>query len=308
MLNLPLNQMFNTLPNTSPNMLTRKSANKSSNKPSNKGIVVKLAGLLLLLSQASFAQDFEITQGASHSIGIVKDNTDESAQSKTTLIEKANITPRTLALKGMKRIDVKNLQQQKLQPSKGSITMSQNAEYKTDSYYSFSIYGGYSQLISDIDEDGYYQTFSVTFDADILSSVSDEEALVYADLYLSRNGGPWTLYFSTDNFIITGESTLDEFEVVTQLDSGYVPDNYNVLIDLYEVGYSDVVATYSSNDSNSLYALPLESRDYDPEYIEVIHEVEYGGESSWLLFGALFVLVIRAYRIKLPVKFIVNKF
>jgi hypothetical protein len=81
--------------------------------------------------------------------------------------------------------------------------------------------------------------------------------------------------------------------VITQLDSGYVPGNYEVLIDLYEVGYSDVVATYSSNDSSALYGLPLESGDYDPEYIEVEYIEEHSGGSSWLLFGALMVLVIR---------------
>ena len=36
-----------------------------------------------------------------------------------------------------------------------------------------------------------------------------------------------------------------------------------MLIDLYEVGYSDIVATVSSDDLNSLYALPLQSRDRD---------------------------------------------
>ena len=73
-----------------------------------------------------------------------------------------------------------------------------------------------------------------------------------------------------------------------------MPDSYDVLIDLYEVGFSDVVATYSSDDTNALYALPLESSDYDPEYIEVEYYDEHGGS-----FGSaclLFFLLIMARR------------
>ena len=81
--------------------------------------------------------------------------------------------------------------------------------------------------------------------------------------------------------------------MVTQLDSGYLTEHYDVLIDLYEVGYSDVVATYSANDSNTLYALPLESADYDPEYIEVVHYDDHGGSSSWLLIIGLLLLYFR---------------
>ena len=59
------------------------------------------------------------------------------------------------------------------------------------------------------------------------------------------------------------------------------------------MGYSDVVATYSANDNNMLYALPLESADYDPEYIEVEYYAEHGGSSSWLLIVSLLLLLYR---------------
>ena len=164
--------------------------------------------------------------------------------------------------------------------------------------HSFAIYSGYSQLIEDIDEDGYFQTFSVTFDADISSPIIDDQAIVYADLYLSENGGPWVLYFSTDDFVITGDASDDEFEVITQLESGYRSNNYDVLIDLYEAGYADVVATYSSNDSNELYGLPLESSDFDPEYIEVEYYSEHGGGSAVLLTFILVALCFRRVLVK----------
>lgn len=153
---------------------------------------------------------------------------------------------------------------------------------------SFVIYEGYSQLIEDIDADGYYQTFSVTFDADLITASAHDEAVVYAELYLSENGGPWEHYYTTDNFIIHGESSDDEFEVYSTLAQGFNANNYNVLIDLYEDGYPNIVASYSSDDSNSLYALPLESSDYDVEYIAYYSEEHIHGGSSSLI--ALLIL------------------
>lgn len=160
-------------------------------------------------------------------------------------------------------------------------------------YYSFSIYQGYAQLIEDFDEDGYFQTFSVTFDADAITTSYDDQFEVYAELYLSKNGGPWMHYYSTDNFIIDGESEDDIYEVYTTLDQGYPSDQYDVLIDLYEVGYDDIMASYSSNDTNDLYALPLESSDYDPTYSPVyIVEEHHGGSSSVFMITALFTLLL----------------
>ncbi|OUR61039.1 hypothetical protein A9Q74_10960 [Colwellia sp. 39_35_sub15_T18] len=159
-----------------------------------------------------------------------------------------------------------------------------------DYYADFTIYNAASFLLNDYDGDGFYQTFSVTFDADIYSDNQFGE--VYALLYISKNGGPWSHYFTTDSFIIEGDTDLDEYEVITTFLSGYASDHYDVLIDLYQVGYSDVVATYSSDDSNALYALPLESADYDEPYVEVV-TVSEGGSMSMLILFLLGTLLIR---------------
>jgi hypothetical protein len=155
---------------------------------------------------------------------------------------------------------------------------------------SFVIHDGYSQLIEDYDEDGYFQTFSVTFDADLVAANSHDEAVVSAELYLSKNGGPWVHYYSTDNFLIHGDSSDDEFEVYSTLEQGFSTNQYNILIDLYEDGYPSIIASYSSDDSNSLYALPLESSDYDVEYVpdyteEHIHGGSYSLYSLLILMG-----------------------
>lgn len=153
-------------------------------------------------------------------------------------------------------------------------------------YHDFSVYDGYSVLFDDLDYDGFYQTFSVIFDADVHTYAGADQAAIYAEIYLSRNGGPWEYLHTTDSFTIYGESTEDEYEVMTNLATGYPSDYYDVLIDVYEVGYSDIVATYSSDDTNNLYALPLESNNYDVvEYYEEHHA--HGGSSSTLLLSLI---------------------
>ncbi|WNC72375.1 choice-of-anchor H family protein [Thalassotalea psychrophila] len=162
------------------------------------------------------------------------------------------------------------------------------------SYYSheFTIYDAQSYLFDDFDEDGYYQTFSVVFDADVISNIANERADVYAELYLSVDGGPWTHYFSTDIFTIAGENIDDEYEVVTTLYEGYYSDNYDVLIDLYEVGYSGLVATFSSDDSDALYALPLESDEHDTYYDDHYHDDHHHHSGSAGIWGIIMMLMV----------------
>ncbi|MCG9696114.1 choice-of-anchor H family protein [Shewanella sp. Isolate11] len=160
-------------------------------------------------------------------------------------------------------------------------------------YHQFYIYQATSRLFEDIDRDGFYQTFSVTFDADVQGYYTGEYAEVYADLYLSRNGGPWELYHTTDIFTIVDDASDDDFEVLTSLHRGYYSDHYDVLIDLYEVGYNDIVATISSDDVDDLYALPLESADRDDYYVET--EVIVSGSSVTLgsILALLLLLAVR---------------
>lgn len=267
------------------------------NKNLNKKITRNLALGLILVSQVSLGQTPTDNAMSSYSIAGLKSNMLSNDTSQKNIQEhvKKNPSQRNQKLRGMNREQVLTLSE--VQDKSLDQPLGSNTTATTNYHHTFSIYSGFAQLIEDIDNDGYYQSFSVTFDADILSPIYGEQAVVYADLYLSKNGGPWTLFYSTDDFVITGEDTEDEFEVVTLLDSGYITDHYDVLIDLYEVGFNDVVATYSSNDSNELYALPLESSDYDPEYIEVIEYSEHSGGISWLL-GLLFMLTMNGRLVK----------
>ncbi len=168
----------------------------------------------------------------------------------------------------------------------------QNLADKSSVYHSFSIYEASTRLYEDSDYDGFYQTFGVTFDADVDTVGGPNTALVFAELYLSQDGGPWVHYFTTESFIISGNSNLDDYEVLTTLNAGYDMDHYDVLIDLYEVGYGDIVASISSNETDALYALPLESSELDSDtgYVEVtVTEVSSGSLSflGLVLIGGL---------------------
>jgi len=153
----------------------------------------------------------------------------------------------------------------------------------------FSIFDAYSQLIDDFDGDGYFQTFSIAFDADVYTYNGPNQAHVYAEIYLSKHGGPWEYFHTTESFTIYGESTEDEYEVISNLTSGYGTNHYDVLIDLYEVGYSEIIATYSSDDNNSLYALPLESDEYDRDHI---HEIHHAGNTSVLMIFLISIALL----------------
>ncbi|GAA5140844.1 choice-of-anchor H family protein [Thalassotalea piscium] len=250
--------------------------------------------IILLISNSSYSaqgpssfsvEQVKNQQSKDELLGLIKKNINGLKSDKSLL--KTQYLPRSEHQQ--KKLMQANTQLNKpLSPTSKTIA-NKSISARSVHYYSFSIYQGYSQLIEDFDEDGYYQTFSVTFDADAATTSYDNQFAVYAELYLSKNGGPWIHYYTTEEFILYGESEEDTYEVYTTLEQGYPTDQYDVLIDLYEVGYTDIVASYSSDNTNDLYALPLESSDYDPKYIIV---EERGGSYSLALLILLFIVLL----------------
>ncbi|MBU2870017.1 choice-of-anchor H family protein [Colwellia sp. E2M01] len=222
----------------------------------------------LLFSYSSFAEQVNTT--------VIKSYDNTQAVNAVNNEDSANKTTTTSSLNRTRdEVTKQKIKQAREQSSDfNSVNLSVKKSLKTSliRFYedNFVIYDGYAQLIEDSDGDSYYQTFSVTFDADLIYVNPYDQAVVYAELYLSGNGGPWLHYYSTDSFVIHGESTDDAFEVVSTLEQGFNSNHYDVLIDLYVQGNPNIMTTYSSDDSNSLYALPLESSDYDPEYVEYV--------------------------------------
>jgi len=144
----------------------------------------------------------------------------------------------------------------------------------------FWFYDARVELYSDWDGDGYYAGIDLTFDADTVYTVAD----VYAVIYLSYDFGPWNEYSSTDDFTIFGASGSDEYSVETELVSGYVTGDYDILIELFDAYDGSFVASFGPEDSPELSYLPLEDtgRDTPPGTTVVIHEG--GGGSSGLLW------------------------
>ena len=124
----------------------------------------------------------------------------------------------------------------------------------------FSIHEVRSSLIRDRDGDGHASEFRIRFDVDTVFA----EAEVHAALYLRRFGErDWTLYHETDDFDIHGSSDSDDFFVTTTLDDGFPTGFYDVLIDVYEVGFDGIAATVGPFETGALADLPLEEAGLD---------------------------------------------
>ncbi|MCO7227167.1 choice-of-anchor H family protein [Pleionea sp. CnH1-48] len=129
-------------------------------------------------------------------------------------------------------------------------------------HHDFSFFDASVFLRDDLDNDGYYSRFTVEFDADTVYSWAD----VYAKLYISQNGSDWELYHTTDIFEINNGDGDDDYQVTTTLNIEYPADSYDILIDLYEYGYSGIVATIGPNEDPNLYDIPLEDRTQESSY------------------------------------------
>ena len=152
----------------------------------------------------------------------------------------------------------------------------------------FILYDASTELISDFDYDGFYHRFNVLIDVDTVF----ETAYIYAELYLSYEGGPWNHYATSDNYHIYGDSELDSFIIETELADGFPPGYYDVRIEVYDADYDEWRLSYGPYDDASLSALPLEDSYLDENDTVVIYPVEteiivvdgHGGSISWWLF------------------------
>ena len=128
------------------------------------------------------------------------------------------------------------------------------------------------ELFDDFDGDGYFSGIDLLFDADTYYS----RAEVYAVVYLSFEGGPWTEYAETENFIINDTSGSDEYVIVTDLVAGYPTGSYDILIELFDAFDNAFVADMGPESTSELAFLPLEDAERDtpapaPRQIVVNH-------------------------------------
>lgn len=148
----------------------------------------------------------------------------------------------------------------------------------------FWIYDAWITLERDQDHDGYYSEFTLSFDVDTYYT----NAAVYAVLYLGVDD-EFREYHSSSVFTIYGEDSDDAFEVNTTLVEGFVSEDYEILIEVYDADSNNLVAVYDGyNDSDLLY-LPFESVDYEYTEPQVIVNSE-GGTNSIATIIALLTL------------------
>jgi hypothetical protein len=151
----------------------------------------------------------------------------------------------------------------------------------------FWFYSADVVLFNDHDLDGHFHGVDLLFDADTFYS----EAEVYAVAYLSLNDGPWNEYFATDNFTLFATSADDDFNIVTELVSGYPTGSYDLLIELFDAYDDTFLASYGPLDTSELAFLPLEDSNRDaPQEPPVVVVRNGGGSLDWLMLVALLVL------------------
>jgi hypothetical protein len=155
----------------------------------------------------------------------------------------------------------------------------------------FEIYDADVMLSGDFDGDGYHHALNVYFDVD----VSYDDATVYAKLYLSREGGPWSQYYTTDLFTIYGDDVADAYEVETELVDGYAPGYYEVLIEIYSLDHAYMVTSQVLDYYYLGRDVALEDAYWDePDYGESSSSHHAGSMTTLLLFFLIIQVVIAA--------------
>ena len=160
------------------------------------------------------------------------------------------------------------------------------------------IYDATADTFADRDSDGYYSYLRLQFDADTIYT----EAYVYAEIYISADGTAWEHLYSTEDFPIWGSDPDDDYEVETDLVSGYSTGLYDVLIELYDADTGELLDEYGPNESPLFSLVPLEDSGRDglvvePPPVTVVHD-SGGGAVSWLaLAGLLGALALRRRRL-----------
>ena len=196
--------------------------------------------------------------------------------------------------------------------SRAAVDTSDQVQNRTanrhDQY--FSIFDAKVDLIADFDRDGFHHALNVSFDVD----VDHDTATVYTKLYLSKDGGPWIPYYTTDLFNIYGESYTDSYEVDTELVEGYLPGYYDVLIEVYSLNHAYMVASevldqyYLGRDvtlEDLTWDRPLDETEYYYEE-EISYSYGGGGNSDFTLLIVLILfqvaIVARGILTLTPVK------
>jgi hypothetical protein len=159
------------------------------------------------------------------------------------------------------------------------------------------VYDASTEVLFDRDGDGYYHYLRVRFDVDTSHTVR----YVYAVIFLSADGSAWEELYATDDFAVWGDSDDDDYEVETELVSGYSTGQYDVLIELYDADDGVLVDEFGPNESAEFQLLPLEDsvRDgVDAGPPPDSDDDGGGGATSWLMLAGLSALALCRRRVE----------
>jgi hypothetical protein len=159
------------------------------------------------------------------------------------------------------------------------------------------VYDATTEIFADRDRDGYFSYLRVQFDVDTIYEFS----YVYAEIYISADGTAWEHLYSTEDFAVWGSDPDDDYEVETELVSGYSTGLYDVLLEIYDADTGELVDEYGPNESPLFSLLPLEDSRRDGAVVPppVFEDDGGGGAVSWLaLAGLMGALALRRKRVR----------
>jgi hypothetical protein len=152
-------------------------------------------------------------------------------------------------------------------------------------------------LFGDDDNDSHFFGIDLLFDVDTIWSFAD----VYAVTYLSFEGGSWNEYAVTEDFTLFDTSADDEYNIVTELETGYPRGSYDLLIEIFDADTGEYLAGFGPEETSDLGFLPLEDFNRDKPVIVVppratSHGHGGGGSTSlWMLLAMIVVPKVRRY-------------
>jgi hypothetical protein len=122
----------------------------------------------------------------------------------------------------------------------------------------YSIGEVYTDLIEDVDGDGYFSRFQISFDPD----ADYDSRLVYARVWVRARGGDWIEEYATEDFRVDTTGSADTYVLDVDWVSGYPTSYYDVQIDLYDSD-SELLIASAGSDRADLSQIPLEDRSRD---------------------------------------------
>ena len=147
-----------------------------------------------------------------------------------------------------------------------------------------SIYSLGIQYHQDADDDNYYESFTLSVDAD----TSYGSKNLVADILIDGQ-----LFYTSSPFTIFADSTEDKQYFDIKLQSGFVSNYYDLEVILRDASYGHELHYINSNSWANLANLALESYEYiQDDYVEV-EVVHRSGSVAYILLGLVGIAFYR---------------